>query len=208
MSKFSSAIIIVSLALSSLALADTVSFSSPGGDRGASQTYTLDGVTITATGFNGGDLFGKSLGGNENGLGLTGDPTTDNEIFFKSMGTQDFIQLDVLNLLNANFTAFQFQMNSSTSPDAWSVSACSVSGTDCFTSPATGTDQNAHNAPASLSKTNHYLDFSATGGNVLLSSLSATPPSVPEPRFYGLLLVALLGVAGVILRNRRSTENA
>ena len=194
------AAILAGFALSSFAFADVVIFNSPSGNLGATQNYTLDGVTITASGFNGGDLFGKNAGVNEEGLGLTGDPTGDNEIFFIPTGApQDFVQLDMINLINAGFSNIQFEMNSTSSPDAWSVSACSAAGVDCFTSPVTGTDQSAHNVPVSLSKVNHYLDFSATNGNVLLSSISAT--AVPEPQFYWILGFALLSL--VVVRARR-----
>jgi hypothetical protein len=194
--------LLMGFALCSLAFADVIVFNSPTGDLGSTtHNYTLDGFTITATGFNGGDLFGKNGGSDEAGLGLANDPSGDHEIFFNPTGApQDFIQLDLLNLINAGFSNFQFQMNSTTGTEGWSVSACSVSGTDCFSSPVTGTDENGHNAPVSLSKTNHFLDFSSTDGNVLLHSLSAT--AVPEPQFYGFLTLALVGLAA--LRSRRS----
>ena len=51
------------LLLAAQSWADGVSFNSPTGDLGsATQTYTLDGINIVATGFNGGDLFGKNIG--------------------------------------------------------------------------------------------------------------------------------------------------
>ena len=77
--------------------ADGVSFSSPMGDLGsATFTYTLDAVPIVATGFNGGDLFGKSAGLNEQGVGLAGDPSGQHEIFASVGGApQSFIQLDL-----------------------------------------------------------------------------------------------------------------
>jgi hypothetical protein len=198
------------LLLASQGWADGVSFNSPTGDLGsATQTYTLDGVNIVATGFNGGDLFGKNAGPGEQGVGLTGDPSGDHEIFFKSTGTQDFIQLDLLNLINAGFTSFQFQMSSTTGGEGWSVSACSVSGTDCFTSPATGLDETLHSVPGGFSKTNHFLDFSATNGNVLLDMIAATPPTpAPEASTSGLLLSGMLGLVAVVLWKRRTAEQA
>jgi hypothetical protein len=41
----------------------------------------------------------------------------------------------------------------------------------------------------------HYL---------LLDTITATTPGVPEPRFYGLLLAAFLGLAGIVYNKRRA----
>jgi len=198
--SFATTAVVAGLALSSLASADTIVFDSPLGDLGATHTYTLGGASIVATAFNGGDLFGKNLGFGEQGLGLTADPNKENEIF--GPGT-DFIQLDLLNLIN--FTGLTFRMNSVQTAfhDSWSVSACSVSGTDCGTSPTTGTDSSFHGLPAGFSATNHFLDFSAPTGNVLLSALTGTAPTVPEPRFYGIFVISILGLSGFVYRKAR-----
>src|SRR5579862_7891526 len=69
-------------------------FDNPTGTLGVSQTYTDNGVTLTAYGYNQGigtKLFGKNDGGDENGLGLFG--TSDHEIT-----SNGFVQLDMLNL--------------------------------------------------------------------------------------------------------------
>src|ERR1700738_847359 len=58
---------------------------------GTTQTYTVGGVTLTAAGFSSAaalglpagpdvNLWGKNLGGDENGVGLVNDPTGDHEI--------------------------------------------------------------------------------------------------------------------------------
>jgi len=194
------------LCAGSLALADTITFNSPAGALGTTQVYTLDGVNFTATAFNGGNLFAKNGGSDEKGLGLTND--SQHEI---GPGTPtQFIQLDLLPLITAGFTGFQFLMGSSTVIDAWKVSACASAGSggsgppcDSSVNALTGTDElTFHPVPSDFSATNHYLDFSATSGNVLLEELSATP--APEPRFYGLLLTAILGFAGIVIRKRRT----
>jgi hypothetical protein len=77
--------------------ADGVIFNNPTGDLGLTHNYTLDGVIIAAAGFNGGDLWGKDLGAGEQGVGLMGDPSGQNEIFVKG-APQDYIQLNLLNL--------------------------------------------------------------------------------------------------------------
>ncbi len=203
MTRISIVLGITAMAFGSLALADTITFDSPTGNLGATHTYTFDGANIIATEFNGTALFAKNLGVGEQGLGVTADPSKENELF--APGT-DFIQLDLSDLLAKGFTNFSFAMNSvqenQKTPDAWSVSACSVSGTNCGASPITGNDQANHAFPAGFSATNHFLDFSATGGNVLISSLTATP--TPEPRFYGVLLLGILGLVGLVYRKQRT----
>ena len=54
------------------------------------------------------------------------------------------------------------------------------------------------------SGTTQFIAFTAPSGDVLINSL--TFASTPEPRFYGLLLAGLLGLAGIAYRKRRVTE--
>jgi hypothetical protein len=217
MGRVSLTVLIGSLALGSAAFADSVVFNNPTGDLGLTETYTLDGANIVASGFNPGGtsdsahLWGKNDGGDENGLGLKGDPTGDHEIWFKTstLSSKDFIQLDLTDLLNKGFKNFQFEMGSTTDGEQWSVAACNVSGTLCSNASAvTGSGELAfHNVPSNFSSSNPYLDFTSIGNyggkNVLLSAIAATP-SIPEPRFYGFLLISILGVVGIINRKRRS----
>jgi hypothetical protein len=198
-------VLIGTLSIGSLAFADAVNFDNPTGDLGATHTYILDGLNIVAIGFNGGHLYGKNAGPGEQGLGLMNDPTGDHEIFATTQ-TRDFIQLDLLNLINANFHNFQFEMSSSTGTEQWQVSACSASGVLCSNaSTLTGGGQGFNSLPVNFSATNHYLDFSANKGNVLLSQLAAASP-VPEPRFYAVLVASLLALVGIVLRKRRTAE--
>jgi len=100
-----------------------------GGNLGPTSSYTSDGYTITATGWLatdvGGayqfpisptDLYGKQLGGDEDGLGIANDPSGDHEIYFPS-----FIQIDVSDPYAAGLTHYQFEMGSSTQGEQWSV---------------------------------------------------------------------------------------
>jgi hypothetical protein len=61
-----------------------------------------------------------------------------------------------------------------------------------------------------LSATNHYLDIPAMKANVLVDELQAVadPPSVPEPSSYALLLVGMLGLAGVSAPKRLAAQKA
>jgi hypothetical protein len=206
--KITLVVFIASLGLGSAAFADVEVFSTPTGDLTTTHTYSLDGVNIVATGFNGGDLWGKADGGDENGVGLANDPGGDHEIYHVTSGAIPFIQIDLLNLINAGFAGFQFQMNSTTSPDGWSVSACSSGGTDCGTSAVTGSDEGVSHSVPTLSATNHYLDFSATAGNVLLKEITATRVATPEPRFYGFLLAGMMALVGIVRGKLRSAEQA
>jgi hypothetical protein len=196
--------------------ADGVSFSSPTGDWGSTtHTFTIHGISITATAFNGGNLFAKNSDPDETGMGLADDPSGDHEIFAKMSGAQDYIQLDLLGLITAGFTNVKFQMGSTEGGDRWEVTACSTAGVSgsgpCSANASTlvGSDGTLNLAPMNLSATNHYLDISATKGNVLLDELQAfDPPSVPEPSSYALLLVGMLGLAGVSFARRLAEQKA
>ena len=61
-----------------------------------------------------------------------------------------------------------------------------------------------------LSATNHCVDISAMKANVLVDELQdvADPPSVPEPSLYALLLVGMLGLAGVSGPKRLAAQKA
>jgi len=51
-----------------------------------------------------------------------------------------------------------------------------------------------------------FIAIKADCTYLLLNSITAHAPSVPEPRFYGFLLASLFGVAGVIYQRRRSAS--
>src|SRR5437868_15070822 len=71
-------------------------------DLGASMVFAPSSggssPTITSTAFNGGDLFYKNTGSGDAGLGLTGNPTGQNEIFHldaTGARARDLIQLEL-----------------------------------------------------------------------------------------------------------------
>jgi hypothetical protein len=196
--------------------ADGVSFSSSTGDWGsATHTFTLHGISITATAFNGGNLFGKRSGSDETGVGLAGDPSGDHEIFQKMSGAQDYIQLDLLGLITGGFNNIEFQMGSTEDGEWWQATACATAGVSgsgpCSANAATlvGSDEALNRAPVNLNATDHFLDISAKKGNVLLDDLQAfDPPSVAEPSSNALLLVGILALAGVSVARRLAAQKA
>lgn len=192
--------------------ADGVTFNSPTGDLMSTMwTYKLDGFSIAATAVNGGNLFGKNSGIGEQGVGLTGDPSGQHEIYAVAAGVpQDFIQLNLSSLIAAGFTSFEFQMGSTTHGETWQVSACATTGMLCSNgSTLTGTNELLTAAPGNLNAASPYLDFSSNKGNVLLGMLAAMPPSAtPEPSSLGLLLAGMLGLAGWSFRRRNRAVQA
>jgi hypothetical protein len=166
----------------------TINFGTPTGNQGTSHTY--GGITATAYGSGTQFLFGKNDGGDENGLGLTSDTSGDHEIT-----SGQFIQLDVTSLQGLSIS---FVMDSSTGSDAWKVFESSSAFATSGSSTVTGSNENSHSI--TIASGMHYLDFTATGGNVLLSSISYT--ATPEPLSLALTGSGLLGL--FLLRRRRA----
>jgi hypothetical protein len=208
---------VAAFALSTAAnAADTIDFTNPAGDVGsATHVYAATGdptLFVTATGYasegvTSPNLYGKNLGGDEVGLGLTAD-VPQNEIFRGA-----FIQLNVTDLFG-KVTGVEFNFGSTTLNEQWEVYGSDVAGTLGDALLYGINDEGAHNlfdaafnwgnydyySFRSLGTGTNGLDGSTTG-NVLLGNLLLTTPAVPEPATWAMMLLGFAGI-GVALRRR------
>jgi hypothetical protein len=193
----------------------TIDFGSQPGNLGPTATYTNGGLTVAASGYSDGfnfsaatDLYGKNSGGDEQGLGLAADPSSENEIYWGSSHLGAFVEVDVSSLFGL-VTSAQFFMGSATNGEQWEVFGSNDAGCGWFcadAAPLTGFDEGPHDLFGF--GTYKYYDFYSLGtfgngapGNVLLGGLTLTP-SAPEPGTWALMLLGF-GAIGVAMRRNR-----
>ena len=141
--------------------------------------YTAGPFTITAYGFdssgNPTDLYGKNLGGDENGLGLNNDPSGQHEIC-----CGNYIQLDLTSLLNNPGLAITMSsVQTGETFDIWGSDTKGTLGSLLFMG-----NSSDDMVPISLTGSLGGFDFysvTAPTGNVLIENVAATTSAVPEP---------------------------
>ncbi|MBI1840676.1 MAG: putative Ig domain-containing protein, partial [Verrucomicrobia bacterium] len=144
-------------------------FSTPSGALGSSQTYTVNGLIITAAGFAGANtptsLYGKNLGGNESGLGIASDK--DHEI-----NTSTYIQLDLKQLIDAGAQNVQLIIGSVQSGEGYNIYGSAVPGSIGALLLSDTKDNTAFAMPGY--PTYRYVSVRASAANVLLGSVGAS----------------------------------
>ena len=193
--------VLIGLAMAASLPAATILFGG-GGNLGSSHAYGP--VTATAYTSNNtlGTLFGKGVAngtGSEDGLGLTGDPTGDNEIYANlatGAPASDFIQLSISGLSGP----ISISMGS-TGGDTWAVFGSHTAGTLGTTMLASGGGDDGAEVTVTNATSWQYLDVRAVTNNVLIQDLVYTT-SVPEPGTLG--IVGLGGVLIGLLRRKRN----
>jgi len=115
-------------------------------------------------------------------------------------------------LLQAGVTGDSFTIYTSTGP-----MPTSLSGMTKYDSTPINVDEGGNsqpNTPQLTGLTISGLNPGSTGWiaiqadchYLLLDTLTVDPPSVPEPRFYGIVLAGFLGLAGMVYNKRRRTQ--
>lgn len=152
--------------------AATWQFSAPSGPLGVAQAYTVNGLTITAYGFdNSGSpaaLYGKNAGGDESGLGINGAP--DSEI-----GTTNFIQLDLTQVIASGAQNALLTIGSVQAGEGYNLYGSSAQGVLGTLLGSGATDFTPFPIPSYPQYP--FVSVRASAANVLLDALSVTLPA-------------------------------
>jgi hypothetical protein len=187
--------LLTGLAAATLAVsvqAITIDFQSNGSNLslGTSSVFSFTGGSVTAyASAGGGNLYAKSQGAGEIGLGLTSDPTGNNEVWGNY-----FIQIKATTAIS------QIGISSDTVNDIayiYASGAYGSLGTFLFSTAADGVF-----AIPTAYQTGYFINVAEGpgGGNVLLASVTANTPSVPDGGSTLMLLGSALAGLSLIRR--------
>lgn len=210
------------------------SFGGPDTALGTSQGYTSNGATITANGYvcsatdstssatlsncSATNLFAKSDGPNETGLGLAGEGNGENEIGFDGSNADYVIGLNVSSLFNLGATSMTLSFGSVQPGEAYAIlgygsdpflsSSFALTNTQAWVGNDGSTSTQVFSSTISLNANDQFLVLISPcgaslnpppcGSNVVLDSLTA---QTPEPGTLVLLGTGLLAF-GFGLRRR------
>ena len=191
---------------------------------GTSQTFTEQGFTITARGYDDSDTNGIGTptnlyfknrppdgGANESGLGLANSP--HHEVNGSANGTLNFIQLDLRSIISQGATNFQIAVTSLQEGESFQLFGSSSEGVlgTAISGPYTGLQFDDKFVAVTDLGAFSFLSIagSGAGSNVLPSRFSADITPIPEVGAV-MPIVGLLVAVGAthILRRRRAATAA
>jgi hypothetical protein len=190
---------------------------------GGGTFYSTDNSTING-------LFSVNDSQNHEGIGIAPyDPREGTYNYFENQlgitnsadGNDTYGNILVLDLGSniAQGTTLQFLLQAGIGASTDTVSAYWQDGGSSNVSPGSMTNfanttdgqisTNGTTPQFSLVKNttgNEFVAIEADCHYLLLDTITGTPTETPEPRFYGLLLAGLLGVAGLVYQKRRAAQ--
>ena len=188
---------------------------------GTSQTFTEQGFTLTARGYDDSDrngigtatnLYFKNRppegGAGESGLGLANSP--HNEINGSASGTLNFIQLDLRSIISQGLHSFQIAVTSLQQGESFQLFGSSTEGLlgTAISGPFTGLQFDNQFVPVTDLGSFTFLSIAGfgAGSNVLPSQFSAIPEVGTVMPIVGLLVA--IGATHMLRRRRAAALGA